>query len=56
MQTPLAIAAGLAVLTGIIHSVLGERLNFRHLRRGSLVPDRDAPSLRRRHIRILWAT
>lgn len=56
MQTLLAIAAVLAVLTGIAHSVLGELLIFRHLRQGTLVPAEDAPPLRNRHIRILWAT
>lgn len=56
MQTFLAIAAVLAVLTGIAHSVLGELLIFRHLRQGTLVPAGDAPPLRTRHIRILWAT
>jgi len=56
MQTLLAIAAVLATLTGIAHSVLGELLIFRHLRQGTLVPAEDAPPLRNRHIRILWAT
>lgn len=51
------LAAGLlAVVTGVVHSVLGERLIFRHLRSGSLVPALGAPPLRERHVRILWAT
>ena len=50
-------AAGvLAAVTGVVHSVLGERLVFRHLRQGSVVPTGDAPPLRSRHVRILWAT
>ena len=50
-------AAGvLAAVTGVVHSVLGERLIFRHLRQGSVVPTGDAPPLRSRHVRILWAT
>lgn len=56
MQTTLAIAAGLAVLTGIVHSLLGELLIFRHLRNGTLVPALGAPPLRNRNIRIIWAT
>ncbi len=51
------IAAGiLALLVSIVHSVLGEILIFRHLRDGSLIPTMSAPPLRRRHIRIIWAT
>lgn len=56
MQTALAVAAGLSIVTGLVHSVLGERLIFRHLRRGTLVPQLGAPPLRARNIRILWAT
>jgi hypothetical protein len=56
MDPLLASAAALAVLTGIVHSVLGEYLIFRHLRRGTLVPGLEAPPLRSRNIRILWAT
>ena len=56
MQTLPSIAAAIAVLTGIAHSVLGEVLIFRQLRQGTLVPAGEAPPLRPRHIRILWAT
>ena len=56
MQTALAAAALLSVVTGIVHSVLGEWLMFRHLRQGTLVPQLGAPPLRARNIRILWAT
>lgn len=56
MQMHLLLASGLAVLVGLVHSLLGEYLIFRHLRRGSLVPALDAPPLRARHVRILWAT
>lgn len=57
MNLLLSTAAALAVLTGVVHSCLGERLIFRHLRdRGSFVPSRAAPPLQARHIRILWAT
>jgi hypothetical protein len=56
LQTYLAAAAVVAFLTGLVHSVLGEILIFRHLRRGTLVPALGAPPLRERNIRILWAT
>lgn len=56
MQPLLATAAALAVATGLIHSLLGERLIFRHLRTASLVPSSPAPPLQARHVRILWAT
>ena len=56
MQTSLAVAAGVAFLTGVAHSVLGEMLIFRQLRSSTLVPGQDAPPLRSRNIRIIWAT
>ncbi|MGX5674015.1 hypothetical protein [Thermomonas fusca] len=56
MQTALTVAAGLSILTGLVHSVLGEWLIFRHLRQGTLVPQLGAPPLRARNVRILWAT
>lgn len=56
MQTLFLTAGVLVLLTGLIHSVLGEILIFRHLRNGGLVPARGAPPLRERNIRILWAT
>lgn len=56
MQTWYFVAGVLAAVTGLVHSVLGERLIFRHLRRGSVVPGGAAPPLQSRHIRILWAT
>lgn len=53
----LYIGAGvLTIITGLIHSVLGETLIFRQLRTGSFVPASGAPPLRERHIRIIWAT
>lgn len=56
MQTMLIAAGVLGLVTGLVHSVLGEILIFRHLRRGGLVPAMEAPPLRERHVRILWAT
>lgn len=56
MQPLLATAAVLAIATGVVHSLLGERLIFRHLRQSSLVPSLPAPPLQGRNVRILWAT
>ena len=56
MQTLYLVAAVIAALTGLAHSVLGEILIFRHLRNGGLVPALGAPPLRERNVRILWAT
>lgn len=56
MHVPYLIAAILAAVTGLAHSVLGEVLIFRHLRDGGLVPSLAAPPLRVRNIRIIWAT
>jgi hypothetical protein len=56
MQTILVAAGVLAIAIGLVHSVFGEVLIFRHLRKGGLVPTIAAPPLRARHIGILWAT
>lgn len=56
MQTSLLVAGVLATITGLAHSILGEKLIFRHLRNGGLVPAMGAPPLRERNIRIIWAT
>jgi hypothetical protein len=56
MQSLLATAAVLATITGVVHSVLGEWLIFRHLRESALVPSLPAPPLQGRNVRILWAT
>lgn len=56
MQTLLLVAGVIAAVTGLIHSVLGEILIFRHVRGGGLVPAVGAPPLRERNIRIIWAT
>ena len=56
MQTLLTVAAALSILTGLVHSVLGEWLIFRHLRQGTLVPQLAPPPLRTRNVHILWAT
>lgn len=56
MQTALLTAAILILLTGLVHSVLGEILIFKHLRTEGLIPAQGAPPLRERNIRIIWAT
>ena len=49
-------AAALVFIIGLAHSWLGERMLFRHLRRGGLVPDGGQPGLREFQTRILWAS
>ena len=56
MQPLLAAGAFLAMLTGIAHSFLGERLIFRQLRNASLVPSLPAPPLHGAFVRIIWAS
>ncbi len=56
MNSLLFIAAVLTVVVGIVHSVLGELLIFRLLRKGSIVPTQGHSILKERHVRILWAT
>ncbi len=56
MQYWLVAASGLSVLTGLVHSIMGEALIFRHLRQGGIVPKVAVPPLRSGHVRILWAT
>ena len=56
MQVLFFVAGSLGIITGLVHSVLGEILIFRHLRNGGVVPTVGAPPLRERNIRIIWAT
>ncbi|MEO8189552.1 MAG: hypothetical protein ABI682_04360 [Acidobacteriota bacterium] len=56
MNLYFAFAAILALLVGLAHSLLGERMIFRHLRRGSLVPTEGGTLLSERQVRILWAS
>lgn len=52
-----ALAGLVLVLTGLMHSVLGERLIFRRMRApGALIPTEGGSALREPHVRILWAT
>ena len=50
------IAAALAFLVGLVHSVLGERLIFGRLRQDGFVPTNGGKLLAERDVRILWAS
>jgi hypothetical protein len=54
MNPYLVAAAVLAFVVGLVHSVLGERLIFRRLRTGQVVPTNGGTVLRESHVRILW--
>lgn len=56
MNIWLFFAGILAFVVGLVHSVLGEVLIFRHLRNGNIIPTQGKPLLPERSIRILWAT
>jgi len=56
VNTYLFSAGCLAFLVGIVHSVLGEILIFRHMRMGTLVPTYGGEILKERRVRILWAS
>ncbi len=56
MNTYLVAAAALALVVGLVHSVLGERLVFSRMRQGQLVPTNGGTVLRQPHVRILWAS
>ncbi len=52
----LSAAAIVFACVGAAHSVIGEILIFRHVRSTGWLPTDNAPPLRGRHIRILWAS
>ena len=52
----LQLAVVLTIALGLVHSLLGEWLIFRHLRDGSLVPTLESPRLQERQLRITWAS
>lgn len=57
MSPYLPAAAAIALVVGLVHSVLGEILIFRRLREpGRLVPTRGGTLLGEGHVRILWAS
>lgn len=52
----LMLAGILAIIVGLVHSVLGEIMIFNRMRRGTLIPTDGGERLRERHVRILWAS
>lgn len=57
MNTYFLIAGILCFVLGLVHSILGEYLIFKHKRsKGSLVPTKVMADLNERHLRIIWAT
>jgi len=56
MNTYLLIASILAVIIGVVHSFLGEKLIFSKLRSGGVVPTQAPSPLKERNLRIIWAT
>lgn len=56
MQNYMFAAGILAILVGLVHSVLGEILIFNRMRNKGVIPTVGAPLLRERHVRILWAS
>lgn len=55
MNAWLVAAAAVVALTGLAHSVIGEWMIFRALRRSGVVPSGGQPVLRGFQTRILWA-
>ena len=56
MNTYFLAAAALTLAVGFIHSVLGEILIFRRMRKSGWVPTDGGSILQERHVRILWAS
>ena len=57
MINPWFLSGGiLMIIVCLVHSVLGERLIFRRLRAGGLIPTDGGNRLYESHVRILWAT
>ncbi len=48
-------AGCLMFLVGLVHSMLGEVLIFRHLREKRIIPTLGGSALKERQVRILWA-
>lgn len=56
MNLSMLVAGFLTVILGTAHSVFGELLIFRYLRRKEVVRIISVPPLKKQHIGILWAT
>jgi len=56
MNKYLAAAGTLAFFVGLVHSFLGERLMFRRMRDGAIVPTNGGKIIGEGHVRIIWAS
>ena len=56
MQSLIFAAGLLAILIGLIHSVMGEKLIFSRMRNEGFIPTVCKPQLKERHVRILWTS
>jgi hypothetical protein len=56
MNHLLLAAAVLAFVVGLVHSILGEHMIFRRMRRGGMVPTDGGRVIGEGHVRILWAS
>lgn len=56
MNVYLLTSGCLAIVLGIIHSILGEFLIFRHLRESELFSDDGNTKLKKRYLNTLWST
>jgi hypothetical protein len=56
MELNLFVAGCLTWVLGVVHSVLGEILIFRRMRKGGIIPTHGGPVLGERQVRILWAS
>ena len=56
MDVYFLIAAVLSFIVALVHSILGEYLIFRRMRKGGIIPTEGGSRLKERHVRILWAS
>ncbi|MEW8437118.1 MAG: hypothetical protein AB2689_03085 [Candidatus Thiodiazotropha taylori] len=56
MNKYLFIAGAIAIILGMAHSILGEILIFRHLRKFDEIANIRNLNLKNRHFRTLWST
>ena len=50
------ISGFLAITLGVVHSILGEVLVFRHLRESDVFSDNAESKLKKRHYKTIWST
>ena len=56
MNKYLAAAGTLSFFVGLVHSFLGERLIFRRMRIGTIIPTNGGKVIGEGHVRIIWAS